>query len=244
MKSFRDNEERGKWAKIGLSLIIVTTIILTISNAFQLELLLRWNNGAEVDLDEADMNDSRQWIIVIGYYMFRIVGGITFVLWFRRAYFNLHQKLKTLEFGEGWAAGSWFVPFVNLVRPYKIMKELFTESSFWLKMKGVEGSKSQEQLILPWWILWILTTVLGRIVDKLPSETVDELIELTQFAIGAGIVETIAGLLAFKLINSYIKREQLMMEVEKQLAGQADSIIATAELADNQGTGPVISPSA
>lgn len=176
--------------------------------------------------------------------MFRIVGGITFVLWFRRAYFNLHQKLKTLEFGEGWAAGSWFVPFVNLVRPYKIMKELFTESSFWLKMKGVEGSKSQEQLILPWWILWILTTVLGRIVDKLPSETVDELIELTQFAIGAGIVETIAGLLAFKLINSYIKREQLMMEVEKQLAGQADSIIATAELADNQGTGPVISPSA
>lgn len=243
MRFFRDNEERGKWAKIGLSLIIITTIILTISNAFQLELLLRWNNGAEVDLDEADMNDSRQWIIVIGYYIFRIMGGITFILWFRRAYFNLHQKLKTLEFSEGWAAGSWFVPFLNLVRPYKIMKELFTESSFWLKMKGVDLSKSQEQFILPWWILWILTTILGRIVDKLPSETVDELIELTQFAIGAGIVEIIAGLLAFKLISSYIKREQLMMEVEKQLAGQADFLVATAELSDNHGTDPVISPS-
>lgn len=214
MKYFRSNEERGKWVKIALALTIITTLILTVSNIFQLELLLRWSGGAEVDLDEAEFNDSRQEIIVVAYYLFRIVTGICFILWFRRAYFNLHQKIKSLNFSDGWAVGAWLVPFINLGRPYRIMKELYTESAFWLKMKGVDVDKNHEQYLIPWWTFWLINMFLGRIVEKMDSETDDDLIELTQVSIGAGVLEIIAGLLAMKVTNDYIKREQLMMEVE------------------------------
>lgn len=216
MKYFRPNDERAKWVKIGLSLAIITTVILTISNSFQLELLLRWADGAEVDMDEADFNDARQEIIVIAYYLFRVFAGVCFIFWFRRAYFNLHQKLKSLNFSDGWAAGAWFVPFINLGRPYRIMKELYTESEIWLKTKGVDVERASENYLIPWWVFWLITLFLGRIVDKMDAETVDDLIELTQVAIGAGVLEIIAGLLVWKVTIGYIKREQLMMKVERQ----------------------------
>ncbi|WP_192347076.1 DUF4328 domain-containing protein [Algoriphagus sp. Y33] len=222
MKKFRDNQERGKWAKIGLSLAITLTVILTVSNIFQLELLLRWSSGAEVDMFEAEMNDTRQEIIVIVYFLCMILAAISFLFWFRRAYFNLHQKLKTLEFNEGWAVGSWFVPFLNLVRPYKIMKELYSESAFWLKMKGIDVERDHDRYLLAWWILWIISTVVGRIVSKMAEDTLDDMIELTQVAIGAGILEIIVGLLAFKVISDYFKREQIMMEVENRLPEMLD----------------------
>jgi len=62
------------------------------------------------------------------YFIFYSISVITFIMWFRRAYFNLHQKVNHLSYSEGWAAGSWFVPIINLYRPYQIMKEIYIET--------------------------------------------------------------------------------------------------------------------
>ncbi|MCE7055046.1 DUF4328 domain-containing protein [Algoriphagus sp. AGSA1] len=242
MKSFKNNEERAKWAKIGLTLIIIITVILTVSNAFQLELLLGWNNGAEVDMNEAEINDTRQEIVVMAYYIFRCLGAVAFLLWFRRAYFNLHQKSKALNYDEGWAVGAWFVPILNLFRPYKIMKELYAESSFWLKTNGIKVNGEAGQYVLPWWLLWVLTTFLGRIVNKLPEETVSELVELTQVAIAAGIIEVIAALIALKVVHNYSNREKLMMDLEKQLELRNDRSTAPLDSAEGQDADQLISP--
>ncbi len=58
-------------------------------------------------------------------------------MWFRRAYFNLHQKVSYLSHSEGWAAGSWFVPIVNLYRPYQIMKEIYVETKELFTKRGL-----------------------------------------------------------------------------------------------------------
>lgn len=223
MKAFLPNAQRGKWAKISLTLTIIITLILTVSNVLQLELLTRWNNGGEVNMVEADLNDARQEIIAYVYYAIRILAVICFLLWFSRAYSNLHQKLQSLNFTEGWAVGAWFVPFINLGRPYRIMKELYTESTFWLKLKGINVQENGTQYIIPWWTFWLLIGLLGRIINKMPEETVEELIEMTQFAIGSGVMELIAGFLALKVVSDYTKREEYMMEIEKQIQLSPDS---------------------
>lgn len=58
-----------------------------------------------------------------------IVLCVTCIMWFRRAYHNPYKiGISYLSYSEGWAAGAWFVPFMNLVRPFTIMKEIWNKT--------------------------------------------------------------------------------------------------------------------
>lgn len=128
MKELRLNDKRAKNAILLIWIILGIEILSIISSFLQLNLLQNAAIGNEISDTEANMNDIREKIIAILYLIAFIISGITFILWFRRAYFNLHLLNNRLSYKEGWAAGSWFVPFLNLFRPYQIMQELYHET--------------------------------------------------------------------------------------------------------------------
>jgi Domain of unknown function (DUF4328) len=52
-----------------------------------------------------------------------------FLVWFHRAYTNLHAlRTEALRFRAGWAVGGWFVPILNLVRPKQVMNDIWRGS--------------------------------------------------------------------------------------------------------------------
>ncbi len=53
-----------------------------------------------------------------------ILAGIMFIVWFYFAYRNLARIGKGLNHDAGWAIGAWFVPILNLFRPYAIYGEM------------------------------------------------------------------------------------------------------------------------
>lgn len=58
-----------------------------------------------------------------------LVLPVLVLLWVYQAHANLHRlRLRGLNYGPGWAVGSFFVPFVNLVVPYRAMRELCNRS--------------------------------------------------------------------------------------------------------------------
>lgn len=57
------------------------------------------------------------------------VAGVCFLIWFVSAYRRLAQRGADLRFSAGWALGSWFVPFLNLVRPKQITNDLWRAAS-------------------------------------------------------------------------------------------------------------------
>lgn len=107
------------WIILGLE------IISLISGFSQYSLLQSAVNGSEISEAAADSNDNRESLIGIVSILTCIVSVVTFIMWFRRAYFNLHQMIRNLSHDESWAAGSWFVPILNLFRPVSIMKEMY-----------------------------------------------------------------------------------------------------------------------
>jgi len=86
-------------------------------------------------MEAAESNDLRQLVIAIISMVVALISAVTFIMWFRRAYFNLHSRVSKLSFTEGWAAGAWFVPIVNLGRPLNIMQELYNKTAALLKEK-------------------------------------------------------------------------------------------------------------
>ena len=109
MNNLRYNGHRAKTAVTLIWIVMFLDIISFISGYFQLNLILRVEDGVAVSASEIDSNDTREQGIAIFYLIAYIISGIVFIQWFRRAYFNLHQKKEFLSFSEGWAAGSWFV---------------------------------------------------------------------------------------------------------------------------------------
>jgi hypothetical protein len=218
MEQLRPNGQRAKNAITLIWIVLALEIVALISEYFQYDLLQTVANGGEISVEEADANDIREQIISIVYLIVFIISALTFIQWFRRAYFNLHLKVNHLEQTEGWAAGSWFVPFVNLYRPYQIMKELYVETKNILVKKGLSVSNNFTTSYLGWWwALWIIDNIIGQFVFRysLRAEEVDEFIIITIASMIENIVSIPLAFLAMKVIKDYAAVEPMLFEIKE-----------------------------
>ena len=171
MEDLKPNEQRSKNAIILIWVALAMNIISLISSYFQYDLLQTAAYGGEISIEYATSNDNREQAIGIIQIIVFVLSAITFIQWFRRAYFNLHLRVNHLSQSEGWAAGCWFVPIVNLFRPYQIMKELFHETHFFLKRNDVN---TREHLSISslglWWTFWIIDRFFWTVCFKILFE--------------------------------------------------------------------------
>jgi hypothetical protein len=83
------------------------------------------------------------------------------IAWTSRAYRNLPALgAAHLRFTQGWAVGSWFVPFLNFVRPKQILDDIWRVSCGEDGVADWHGRRVSPLLHL-WWGLWIFGGLLG-----------------------------------------------------------------------------------
>ncbi len=211
MNRLRPNDQRAKVAIIFIWIVMGISMIIMISCYFQNILLHKALNGGRITSEMANSNDQRHLSIMILYIVFYIVSSITFIMWFRRAYFNLHLKVKNLTHSEGWASGSWFVPFLNLGRPFIIMKELFFESTILINRAEVTEKKEINfNLISWWWGLWLFEGISDRVMSRYAKsyQGLNDLIFSTNWQIFNSIVMIPLAIVTVLVIKKYSKLEE------------------------------------
>lgn len=195
---------------------LVIDLAFIVSSYMQLSLLKGVQSGMMVTDAEANANDMRHLGIALLSVAVNIGCIITFIMWFRRGYFNLHQRVNNLDYSEGWAAGAWFVPFLNLWRPVQIMSEMNRETQDLLvKEKLMEPKKLLGFLIPTWWTLWLLDRIVGGMIQRAQmraadAQTLEDLITETNTDLiltYAAIPLTIVTIL---MIRTYSKMEDLL----------------------------------
>ena len=216
MQDLKPNEQRSQNAIILIWIALAMSSISLVSSCFQYDLLQTAANGGEISIEYATINDNREQAIGIIQIVVFVLSAITFIQWFRRAYFNLHLRVNRLSYSEGWAAGCWFMPIVNLFRPYLIMKELFQETHLFLKRNEVYTSEnfSMPSLSL-WWTFWIIDRFFGQFVLKysLKAETIDELTTTTIAQIISNGIGILLAIITVNIITEYSKLEPVMHKV-------------------------------
>lgn len=218
MKDLRPNEQRAKNALTLLWIMLGLEIISLISSGLQYNLLSQISDFGSLTPEEADANDTREGIIGIMYLIAYIISVVTFIMWFRRAYYNLHLRAKNLSYSDDWAAGSWFVPFMNLVRPYKIMKELYERTIDLYRKNGVKlNFELNSSIVGWWWTFWIVSNIIGNITFRITNsaDTVDELLTATTFSIFNYLLGIPLALLAIRVIKDYAKAEPFLAKLQK-----------------------------
>ena len=219
MENLRPNEQRAKNAITLIWIVLALDIMSLISGYLQYGLLQGVSKGGIISTETATANDTREQVISIVSMIVYIISATTFIQWFRRAYFNLHQKVRFLSHSEGWAAGFWFIPIVNLFRPYQITKELYLETKELFIKKGINVNFNFATGILDWWwTLWIINNLMGHFVFQYAkhAESMGELINSTVASMIGNIVGIPLALITIKWIKDYSSVEPLLYEIRDE----------------------------
>lgn len=201
----QNNLQRAYMAFISFGALAFVLAVATVSDFLQLRLLNQFNAG-NIDNDAAISNDQRQKLISIIYLAVFVVCIVLFIMWFRRAYCNLERSGRVnLKYAEGWAAGAWFVPFLNLWRPYEIMKEIWQKTQE--ATYGLVQYKSGA-IIGWWWLIYITNNVVGNFRIYAHTKTIDDLINYTYL----DIVKCLLGIVAAGMIIFIIRQTSVMEE--------------------------------
>ncbi len=199
-------------------IILVLEIAMGLSSYLQLNLLEKMAAGTHYSDESINANDIREGIVALAYMVGYIVSVVMFIRWFRRAYYNLHTQTRGLSFEEGWAAGCWFVPILNLFRPYQIMKELYVVTQKLLAGQLEVPRSANLTIVNVWWTLWIISNIINNFVTRITwrAESVDDLILSSQLSIVTALIGIPLCLVTVRVIREYAEMESTLYRLVKE----------------------------
>lgn len=170
----------------------------------QQELLGRIASGGAFTMEEADSNDVRVRVLSALYVIAFIVSAITFLRWFHRAATN-HDVFGRLDVASGRSAvWSFFIPLVNFVLPYQIMKSIWQGN-------GYSDQRDSSALVSFWWAAWLsgnLLSYVGSFWMKAAGTNASELASATLFDMVCVSLNALSGGLAILVVRGVTERQE------------------------------------
>lgn len=158
--------------------VVLVFLVLMVSSigAISVEVMLNsiYNDvlaGREVSADwEGQLGNSLQ-LISIAEVVLSLALMVLFLVWFYKAYKNLPAlEASRLEYTPGWAVGGWFVPFLNLVRPYQVAREIWIHSNpATLNQSRLRLTSVGSGPVLVWWLLFIGLRLIDRAMTSVDT---------------------------------------------------------------------------
>jgi hypothetical protein len=139
-----------------------------------------------------------------------ILTVVFFLVWLNRSYKNLTPLgAQYLEHSSGWAVGYWFIPFVNLVKPFQVVREVWNQSD-----PGVDPqlnflpSAGTPALLGFWWALWLLSNIVANVSMQMDmAAKTDETPASTAVFGIASILSMFAAIAAIMVVNGITRRQ-------------------------------------
>lgn len=179
-QSARGKATLAVWATV-IALILQ---VLTLGSCYlQLRLLEGGKNGAGIEQAAADANDARQNAFQVALVISVLASLVTFLIWVYAAHANLHALgYRDIEFTPGWAVGWFFVPLLNLFKPYQVVSEIWRGSDPASLLKAIPSGTA---LISWWWGFRVCSGILERVSQAIVknADTLDDFIGITWLSI-------------------------------------------------------------
>ena len=148
-----------------------------------------------------------------------IIAGVFFIRWFHLAYLNLESfSDQPLTYSSSWTIWGFFVPVLNLFRPYQLMREIWTRTSArWQEdTYRVGGLPRPTDHVNLWWGLFLATSFLGNAVGRATwrATSVQEILGATWATLFADLFDIAAVVAALALVRS-------VTELQRPILGDA-----------------------
>jgi len=219
---FISGHSRAQWVIVFLAITIILGIVAIVSDYLQIDLTSRVMEGQTITEAELSSNDNRQQLIGILQFWTLVATGILFLMWIYRSHRNLPALgARYLKYTPGWAVGGFFVPLLNLIRPFQVMREIWKASD--PKVEITNGSSWESAPSSPlvgwWWGLFLISGFVGFIgVGMMQEESINELYTGTWFILYSDVIDIISALVTIYLIKTIDQRQEEKHKYEKQIS--------------------------
>ncbi|MFN8189481.1 MAG: DUF4328 domain-containing protein [Nocardioidaceae bacterium] len=136
-----------------------------------------------------------------------LVVGVLFITWLFLAHRSDAMNPAELHHASGWAIGGWFVPFLNLVRPYQMVQEV---------QRASRPGGTNHPLVLAWWLTFLTTYFAERIASaSLPTDATADAdvaaamanaVTVEWYAQILGIVAAVLAILVVRRVAGAVRR--------------------------------------
>lgn len=192
-EGFRDLAGLVRGLTTALATLALIELVRVVSLWLQIGLLSAAQSGGRIAHEVALANDRREGLLSILYLLVNFLTAVLFLRWtylVKRNAMALGASFLEFEFSPGASVGYYFVPFVNLVAPYKALRETFQAShpEFRPDTQRLEWCPVPKLLPL-WWALWLVNGFLGQVIFQytLHAKTVPQLLNMS-WAHFAGVI--------------------------------------------------------
>lgn len=223
----------AKWtantATLFLALFGLITIASIVSTVVELGLLQRIDGRefvSRTDIADIAASDRRQAVISVVYPLIFLFALVPFLGWMRRASENLAPLgARGQRFSPGWAIGAWFVPIINLFRPYQVMAEIWRGSRPEIDPEnpGTWTDFPASRLLGFWWAGWLVSgwifTIAIRVIWPGDAE-VEDLIMAGQANIAGDIISLAALVLLVILLRRITANQDKKHALRQRLIAQ------------------------
>jgi hypothetical protein len=219
MKNILSNTVRSRQAILIFKLLIASFVVAVLNDILYISYLESPNGEDPEGLDL--VVTTAQGFIGLGQVAINILAVVYFLRWFRRAYANLSRAGIRTDHTEGWAAGAWFVPFMNWTRPYSIMREI------WWGTQRLAGRAGRPFSLLGWWwAAFLVHGCVGRASDQMltKAETPVQIINATWADFYSGLFAIVSAVITLVVIQRVAAVEaEAALQQQVALIGQPSS---------------------
>jgi hypothetical protein len=213
---------RAHLAILMLAAAAAISMFMMIWNA-TLVSMIRGDFGAAYEI--ADSATERLYLGVVSLYVvIYLVTAAVFLMWLHRVYRNLPALGAVgLDTTPGWAVGYFFVPFVNFFKPFRVVREIWRESTPGVGTDEGFGGYTQNSgtpaLVGWWWALWIIANIAILASEQVMDQagTVEGIMLTIWLLIASHALFVVAAILAILVV----KRIDEMQEAKfRQMGAQ------------------------
>ena len=188
-------------------------LISLVSYGLQYRLLQQLQLGQSIADEVIDATDARVQLLTNIQLVVAILAFVALVLWFYRAYQNVHRLPDAQpEYSPRMAALSWFIPFVNLWVPYKIMLEIGHYIGGFTAPRTSIISSRWDYLMVGWWALNIGVIIVYRItlaalISSAESVSIEELLHSTRLFMASQVITALCAFATVAILTAIAAHE-------------------------------------
>ena len=205
-ENYLPNEQRKNnalYSFYAAFLLCAISIIIGIYYYFELK------KYADLEIEDISTLETVYYVSTILFSLSIISTIIFFTLWFRRAYANLRRVGIDIENNDSMAFWGFVIPFMNLVKPLKIAKEIDLKYDFILQKINEEHKQNLNNysIITAWFSVYWIDIIVSRLANKTQFISMGQMVEYHGYMLGSYTITLLSIGLTILMIRTISKSE-------------------------------------
>ncbi|GHJ58931.1 hypothetical protein NOK12_14490 [Nocardioides sp. OK12] len=154
------------WSTLSRALVVVLGLALlgnavnAVFSSWAWRTFAGWaSDPASIDQGRATAYDAGTVVTGLVLVVLHIMVLVLMIIWLFQAHRSDRMDPARLEHRSGWAIGGWFVPVLNLWRPYQMVEDV--------RLGSRSGSGPSTNVVLWWWISVVGASIADRVTSVL-----------------------------------------------------------------------------